>query len=89
MADKRECTGDSWHYTMTPEETASWNTATRTQRQLLLEDMASRVMCEAADHGHTRFAIFDNQGSLVARGKLEPGDIQETLEAYRAQQRWN
>ena len=85
MLERKPSHSESWQYTMSQTETQSWNEADQDQRRELLEDLAGRVMCDAADHGYSRFVIYDKDGGLVAKGKLRPGDIAEALESYRAQ----
>jgi hypothetical protein len=41
------------------------------------------------EHGCNRFVIYDTDGGLVAKGKLRPGDIEQAIESYRAQNRLN
>ena len=85
MPRKQAAGGGPWQYIMTCEETESWRQGDREARQDLLVHLAERVMCDAADHGKSRFEIYDQDGELVADGKLNPGDIEELFGHYRSQ----
>lgn len=70
---------------MTAEETRKWHEGSPEQQRELLQQLAERVMCEAVDHGHDRYVIYDYDGAVIARGKLR-GDIRLALESFRRSQ---
>lgn len=89
MFERHPISSEPWQYTLSPKESRSWNMADQERRRELLEDLAGRVMCDAVEHGCNRFVIYDADGGLVAKGKLRPGDIEQAIESYRAQNRLN
>ena len=89
MSVERRAEEEPWQYTMTRAESESWCQGDLQERKRLLIRLAERLMCEAADHGKCRYEIYDVQGTFVADGKLDPGDIGPILEQYRNQALWN
>jgi hypothetical protein len=89
MNESRPIRSEPWEYVMTAQETQSWHEANAERRRELLTDLGGRVMFEAVDHGCNRFVIYDTDGAMVARGRVQAPDIRQELEAYRRQDRRN
>lgn len=90
MQEPRRFCSEPWCYTMTAQESQSWREGDRSQRQQLLEALAVRVLCEAVDHERSRFVIMDEEGGIVAKGKIQAPNLDDELDRlYRQQHRLN
>lgn len=72
MYEEEPSWSDAYEYVMTSDESARWGNGDDSDRLELLNEIAQRLFRETREPDCDQFVIYDKDGSIIAKIKLEP-----------------